>query len=62
MMIDYEDEGIKYRRKFYNYNYAQGTLVPFRSTLMANDKVIEESEILTVTYGQKVGEELFKAS
>ena len=62
MMIDYEDEGIKYRRKFYNYNYAQGTLVPFRSTLMANDKVIEESEILTVTYGQRVGEELFKAS
>jgi len=62
MMIDYEDDGVKYRRKFYNYNYAQGTLVPFRSTLAANDKIVEESEILTVTYGQKIDEELFKIS
>lgn len=61
MMIDYEDEGVKYRRKFYDYNYAQGTLVPFRSTLTANDKVVEESEVLTVTYGQKIDEALFKA-
>jgi len=62
MMIDYEDDGVKYRRKFYNYNYAQGTLVPFRSTLSANDKIVEESEILTVTYGQKIDEELFRIS
>jgi hypothetical protein len=61
MMIDYEEDGVKYRRKFYNYNYAQGTLVPFRSTLTANDKLIEESEVLTVTYGQKVDEGLFKS-
>jgi len=62
MMIDYEEDGIKYRRKFYNYNYAQGTLVPFRSTLTADGKQIEETEVLTVTFGQKVDEELFKAS
>lgn len=61
MMIDYEDNGVKYRRKFYDYNYAQGTLVPFRSTLTANDKVVEDSEVLTVTYGQKIDEDLFKA-
>jgi len=61
MMIDYDEDGVKYRRKFYNYNYAQGTLVPFRSTLTANDKLVEESEVLTVTYGQKVDEELFKS-
>jgi hypothetical protein len=61
MMIDYEEEGIKYRRKFYDYNYAQGTLVPFRSTLTADDKVIEESQVLTVTFGQHVDEELFKS-
>lgn len=60
MMIDYEEGGIKYRRKFYNYNYAQGTLVPYRSTLTANGKVIEESEVFTVTFGQKVDEDLFK--
>jgi hypothetical protein len=61
MMLDYEEDGMKYRRKFYNYNYAQGTLVPFRSVLWANDKVVEETEISTITFGQKVDEDLFKA-
>jgi len=61
MMIDYEEDGIKYRRKFYNYNYAQGTLVPYRTTLTANDKLVEDTEVLTVSYGQKVDDELFKS-
>jgi hypothetical protein len=60
MMIDYEEGGTKFRRKFYDYNYAQGTLVPFRTTLSANDKLVEETQILTVTFGQKVDEDLFK--
>ena len=60
MMVDYEEGGTKYRRKFYDYNYAQGTLVPFRTTLLANDKIVEESQILTVTFGQKVDDDLFK--
>jgi hypothetical protein len=59
MMLEYEEEGIKYRRKFYNYNYAQGTLVPFRSVLWAGDKIVEETEVGTVTYGQKIDESLF---
>jgi len=59
MMIDYEDGGVKYRRKFYDYNYAQGTLVPFRSTLTAGDKLVEESRVLTITFGQKVDDSLF---
>jgi hypothetical protein len=58
MMLEYEEAGVKFRRKFYNYNYAQGTLVPYRSVLWADDKVVEESEI---TFGQKVDDELFKA-
>ena len=29
MMLEYEEDGVKYRRRFYNYNYAQGTLVPY---------------------------------
>jgi hypothetical protein len=61
MMLEYEDEGVKYKRKFYNYNYAQGTLVPYRTVLYANDKVVEETEIGTVTYGQKIDEALFSA-
>jgi hypothetical protein len=61
MMLEYEEAGVKFRRKFYNYNYAQGTLVPYRSVLWADDKVVEESEISTITFGQKVDDELFKA-
>lgn len=61
MMLDYEDGGVKFRRRFYDYNYAQGTLVPFRTVLWADDKVVEESEIGTVTFGQKIDENLFSA-
>ena len=61
MMLEYESEGVKYRRKFYNHNYAQGTLVPYRTVLWADDKEIEEMEISTITYGQIVGEDLFKS-
>jgi hypothetical protein len=59
MMLDYEDEGVKYRRKFYDYNYAQGTLVAFRTVLWAGEKIVEETDIQTVTFGQKVDEDLF---
>jgi hypothetical protein len=62
MMLDYESDGVKYRRKFYNYNYAQGTLVPYRSILLANDKKVEETEVGTITYGQKVDDAMFKES
>lgn len=62
MLLTYEDGQVKYRRRFYNYKYAQGTLVPYHSVLWANDKIIEESDVLTVTFGQKVDEELFKAN
>lgn len=62
MMLDYEDTGVKYRRKFYDYNYAQGTLVPYRSVLWADGKIVEETEVGTVTYGQKIDDGLFGAS
>lgn len=59
MKIEYESEGVKYRRKFYDHNYAQRTLVPYRTVLWANDKQIEEKTIATITFGQDVGEDLF---
>jgi hypothetical protein len=62
MMLDYEEEGTKYRRKFYDYNYAQGTLFPFRTTLWAGDKMIEETDVGTVTFGQKIDQALFSGS
>jgi hypothetical protein len=51
----------KYRRKFYDYNYAQGTLVPFRTVLYAGDKQIEETQTLTITFGQKIEDNMFQA-
>ena len=59
MMLEYTQDEIKYRRKFYDYNYAQGTLVPFRSVLWVNDKQIEEININTISFGQKVEEDNF---
>jgi hypothetical protein len=62
MMITWEEGGVKYKRKFYNQNYTQGTLVPSRSVLTADGRVVEETEILSVAFGQKIDEEMFKAS
>lgn len=62
MMLTYEDNGINYKRKFYDYNLAQGTLVPYRTVLWANDKQVEETDIGTITFGQKVDEGLFTAN
>jgi hypothetical protein len=61
MMLDYEQDGVKYKRKFYDYNYAQGTLVPYRSALYAGDRLVEETEVGTVTFGQKIDENIFRA-
>ncbi|MGB7070924.1 MAG: hypothetical protein WBD22_15640 [Pyrinomonadaceae bacterium] len=60
MMLEYEEGGKKFRRKFYDYNYAQGTLFPYRSVLWADDKIIEETEVSTITFGQKIDEGLFR--
>lgn len=57
--LEYEEGGVKYTRRFYNYNYAQGTLVPFRSVLWAGDKIIEEIDVSTITFGQRVDESIF---
>jgi hypothetical protein len=61
MMLDYEQSGVKYRRRFYDYNYAQGTLVPFRTALWAGEKLVEETEVGTITFGQKIDENMFSA-
>ncbi len=62
MMLEYTEDNTKYRRKFYDYNYAQNTLVPFRSVLWANDKQIEETNVQTISFGQKVEEVIFNES
>ncbi|MBK9165102.1 MAG: hypothetical protein IPM21_14560 [Acidobacteria bacterium] len=59
MMLEYEDLGVNYKRKFYDYRYAQGTLVPYRTVLWADDLEIQEASVGTITFGQKVDEGMF---
>lgn len=58
--LEYQEGDVKYFRKFYDYRYAQGTLVPYRTTLFANDKLIEEANVSTITFGQKLDESIFQ--
>lgn len=62
LMLEYEQAGVagKFMRKFYDYRVAQGTVVPYRSLLFKDDKQVEETQIMTVTYGLKVDEAQFQ--
>lgn len=65
LWLDYE-EGIpggvpiKYTRKFLDYRIVQQTLVPYRIVLTANGRESQETRILTITYGVKVSDSVFK--
>jgi hypothetical protein len=62
MWLEYSEGEVNYTRRFYDYRYAQGTLVPYRSVLLANGKQIEETTVSTSTFGQKLDEEVFNAN
>ncbi|MFV0389176.1 MAG: hypothetical protein ACK5NT_10530 [Pyrinomonadaceae bacterium] len=61
MMLTYEEDGVKYKRKFYDQKYPQGTLVPYRSVLWADDKMVEEKDISTITFGQTLDASIFNS-
>ncbi|HEV7474959.1 MAG TPA: hypothetical protein VGN90_12980 [Pyrinomonadaceae bacterium] len=67
LWLEYEEPApggstpLKYSRRFQDYRYAQGTLVPYRTVLMEDGKQIQETRILNVTYGIKLDDELFKS-
>jgi hypothetical protein len=66
LWLEYEDTPpdsstpIKYVKRFYDYRYAQNTLVPYRTVLMVDGKQTLETRILTVTYGVKMEDSLFQ--
>ena len=51
---------VKYTRTFHDYRGVQNTLVPYRSVLLADRKQLQETHILTVTYGLKLEDSLFQ--
>jgi len=52
---------LKYSRKFMDYRYAQGTLVPYRTVLLEDGKQIQETRVANVTYGVRLDDALFKS-
>lgn len=66
LWLDYEEpltEGgtpVKYRRFFYEYRYAQNTLVPYRTELFEEGRKVQEARVLNITYGIKMEDTLFK--
>jgi hypothetical protein len=67
LWLEYEEPApggsapLKYSRKFMDYRYAQGTLVPYRTVLLEEGKQIQETRIHNVTYGVKLDDSLFKS-
>jgi hypothetical protein len=51
---------VKYMKRFYDYRYAQGTLVPYRTVVFEDGKQTLETRILTVTYGMKMEDAVFQ--
>lgn len=60
LWLEYEERGAKFSKRFADYRYAQSTLVPFRTILLEDGKQTQETRILTVTFGVKVDDALFK--
>lgn len=66
LSLEYEEtppgttQPVKYRRTFHDYRFTQSTLVPYRTVLYADDKQLEETRILTVTYGIKMDDTYFQ--
>ena len=65
LWLEYEqrpDSGgdpVKFVRKFHDYHIVQGTLVPYWTVLYKDGNQIEETHVLTITFGPKLDEALF---
>lgn len=66
LWLEYEEsetdggKPIKYVRRFYDYQYIQGTLVPKRTVFFVDGKQKQETRVMSVTYGIKMDDTLFK--
>jgi hypothetical protein len=60
--LEYQSGSVKYSLRFFDFRYAQNTLVSYRQTLFANDKQTQEINISTISFGQKVDETYFEGN
>jgi hypothetical protein len=65
LWLEYEESAgasaVKYTKKFMDYRLVQQTLVPYRVLLLEDGRPNQETRILTVTYGVKVDDSVFKS-
>ena len=52
---------VKYMRKFLDYRAVQQTLAPYRIVLYEDGRQSQETRVLTITYGVKVSDNIFKS-
>jgi hypothetical protein len=51
---------VKYMKRFYDYRYAQSTLVPYRTVVYVDGKQLMETRVMTITYGVKMENSVFQ--
>ena len=66
LWLEYEEGNpggtpIKYTRKFLDYRAVQQTLAPYRIVLLEDGRQSQETRVLTITYGVKVSDSIFKS-
>jgi len=65
LWLEYEEGNpggvpVKYTRKFLDYRIVQQTLAPYRIVLLENGRESQVTNVLTITYGVKVSDSIFK--
>ena len=65
LWLEYEEgppggAAVKYTRKFLDYRIVQQTLAPYRTVLLENGRESQVTNVLTITYGVKVSDSIFK--
>lgn len=66
LWLEYEEGppggvAVKYQRKFLDYRAVQQTLFPYRVLLLEDGRQSQETRVLTITYGVKVSDSIFKS-
>lgn len=66
LWLEYEEGSpggtpVKYTKKFLDYRPVQQTLAPYRTVLYEDGRQSQETRVLTITYGIKVSDAIFKS-
>ena len=60
LWLEYEEDAVKYTRKFHDYRAVQQTLFPYRIVLLEDGRQSQETRVMTITYGVKVNDSIFR--